>query len=88
MGCHGAEGHDGKEPRHEKKKRLATSSGGDHVRNLAEKLRVEASPKNSGYKIPAGDFTNSERNQSNPGEENLKGLAEHPGGSSMVKVRP
>ena len=88
MGCHGAEGHDGKEPRHEKKKRLATSSGGDHVRNLAEKLRVEASQKNSSYKIPAGDFTNSERNQSNPGKENLKGLAEHPGGSSMVKVRP
>jgi len=67
MGCHGPEGHDGKEPRHEKKERLATSSGGDHVRNLAEKLRVEASPKNSSYKIPAGGFTNSERSQSKPG---------------------
>ena len=45
MGCHGPEGHDGKEPRHEKKERLTTSSGGDHDRHLAEKLRVEASPK-------------------------------------------
>ena len=26
MGCHGPEGHDGKEPRHEKKERLTTSS--------------------------------------------------------------
>ncbi len=53
MGCHGPEGHDGKEPRHEKKERLRTSSGGDHHRHLAEKLRGQASPKNSSYKIPA-----------------------------------
>ena len=47
MGCHGPEGHDGKEPRHKKKQRLTTSSRGGHDTNLAEKLRVEASPKNS-----------------------------------------
>ena len=52
MGCHGPEGHDGKEPRHEKKQRLTTSSRGDHDTNLAEKLRVEASQKNSSYKFP------------------------------------
>ena len=51
MGCHGPEWHDGKEPHHEKKQRLTTSSRGDHDSNLAEKLRVEASPKNSSYKI-------------------------------------
>ena len=67
MGCHGPEGHDGKEPRHEKKERFATSSGGDHVRNFAEKLQGEASPKKSSYKIPSGNFTNLERSQSKPG---------------------
>lgn len=79
MGCHGPEGHDGKEPRHEKKERLTTSSGGEHDRHLAEELRVEASPKNSSYKIPAGDFTNSGRSESNPEGGNLSGRVEHQG---------
>lgn len=79
MGCHGPEGHDGKGPRDEKKERLTTSSGGDHDRHLAEKLRVEASPKNSSYKIPVGDFTSSGRSESNPGVGNLSGRVEHQG---------
>jgi len=66
MGCHGSEGHDGKEPRHEKKERLATSSGGDHVRNFAEKLQGEASPKNTNYKIWTGNFIDSERSRCDP----------------------
>ena len=79
MGCHGPEGHDGKGPRDEKKERLTTSSGGDHDRHLAEKLRVQASPKNSSYKIPVGDFTNSGRSESNPEVGNLSGRVEHQG---------
>ena len=79
MGCHGPEGHNGKEPRHEKKQRLTTSSRGDHDTNLDEKLRVEASPKNSSYKIPSGNFTNLERNQSDPEGGNPSGRMEHQG---------
>ena len=79
MGCHGPEGHDGKEPRHEKKERLTTSSGGDHDRHLAEKLRVEASPKNSSYKIPVGDFTSSGESESSPEGVTLSGRVEDQG---------
>ncbi len=79
MGCHGPEGHDGKEPRHEKKQRLTTSSRGDHDTNLAEKLRVEASQKNRSYKIPSVNFTNLERNPSDPEGGNPSGRMEHQG---------
>ena len=84
MGCHGPEGHYGKEPHHEKKQRLTTSSRGDHDSNLAEKLRVEASPKNSSYKIPFGNFTNLDRNLSEE-PKRARGTA---GGNSVVRVRP
>ena len=84
MGCHGPEGHDGKEPRHEKKQRLTTSSRGDHDSNLAEKLRIEASPKNSSYKVPFGNFTNLERNL----REEPKRARGTAGRNSVVRVRP
>ena len=73
---------------YEKKQRLTTSSRGDHAdTNLAEKLRVEASPKNSSYKIPSGNFTNLERTQSDL-EGKPKRAHGTPGENSVVRVRP